>query len=88
MDNNEPQRVEAFGDTERDWLGELANEHLWNERAHKSLDRRLRAVERKHVFLPEDNQERMMIYLAGAYVLFAFVIPTVMDLFRERRLQP
>jgi hypothetical protein len=61
----------------------IADEHDMMERKYAALDRRLKAVERRGTFLPDINDEKILFYLAAAYLLIQFVVPAVMNLINK-----
>ena len=63
------------------WLSDMADDHEHNQRRFESLERRVRAVEKRGALLPDFDQENIFFYLTLAYVLFGFVLPAVFRLF-------
>jgi hypothetical protein len=66
-----------------DWIDTLADEHQFNERRYNSLHDRVKALEGRGSFLPNIDEENVMFWLTGAYVLFAYVLPAVFRLFEK-----
>ncbi len=66
-----------------DWLDTLASEHSYHERRYNSLDKRVKALESRGTFMPNIDEENIMFWLTGAYVLFAYVLPAVFRLFEK-----
>jgi hypothetical protein len=82
---SEAGKVEFNPVAPKDWLiDDLAKDHERNERRFTSLERRLSSVEKRGSLLPNIDQENVMFYLMAAYIIFGFILPALIDLFRGK----
>lgn len=63
-------------------IEDLASDHEEAQRRFAGIERRLAIVERRGSLLPNLDEENIFFYLTVAYVLFGFVLPALVKMFR------
>ena len=52
---------------------------------YDALERRVRKLEKRGQFLESASDERLYLWLFGAYVFFGFIVPTLRDFLGEKK---